>query len=338
MTSRIKTYASGPVKQPGLASPAVFLMICTMIAFVIYDVSKAQVTVSADGKDFVLTTHADTVEEVLLEQDIEVGRHDKVDPPLAAAVNENLEIEWKEARQITLTIDEKEKTLWTTEESVEEILKENGVEVTGHDNVRPGLTKKVGNEAEINVTRLNISAETEEETISYKTKRKKDSSMEAGKEKVKQHGKDGLRKKHYEVTTKNGKETERNLVKEEVVTESRDHIVLEGTKTAEAGKKESDKSGSWKTFSATAYTANCNGCSGVTRTGVNLRENPEARVIAVDPSVIPLGTQVEIKGHGVFTAADTGGAVKGNKIDVFMPDNGRAVEFGRRSVEVRIID
>ncbi|MBM4760991.1 LysM peptidoglycan-binding domain-containing protein [Bacillus sp. B15-48] len=89
---------------------------------------------------------------------------------------------------------------------------------------------------------------------------------------------------------------------------------------------------------ATAYTANCNGCSGITSTGVNLKANPDAKVISVDPSVIPLGSKVHVEGYGYATAADTGGAIKGNKIDVFIPNHNDAIQWGRKQVKVTIIE
>jgi 3D (Asp-Asp-Asp) domain-containing protein/LysM repeat protein len=92
------------------------------------------------------------------------------------------------------------------------------------------------------------------------------------------------------------------------------------------------------TVEATAYTASCEGCSGITSTGINLKENPDAKVISVDPSVIPLGSKVHVEGYGYATAGDTGGAIKGNKIDVFIPDYDDAVQYGRQQVQVKIID
>ncbi|WP_409301092.1 LysM peptidoglycan-binding domain-containing protein [Peribacillus sp. SCS-155] len=91
------------------------------------------------------------------------------------------------------------------------------------------------------------------------------------------------------------------------------------------------------TVSATGYTAYCEGCSGVTATGVDLRANPDAKVIAVDPSVIPLGTKVYVEGYGYATAQDTGGAIKGNKIDLFFADKQDALNWGRRQVTVKIL-
>jgi len=92
------------------------------------------------------------------------------------------------------------------------------------------------------------------------------------------------------------------------------------------------------TVQSTAYTAGCAGCSGITATGVNLKANPNAKVIAVDPSVIPLGSKVYVPGYGTAIAADTGGAIKGNRIDVHVPSNSQAYNWGRKSVTVTIVE
>jgi 3D (Asp-Asp-Asp) domain-containing protein/LysM repeat protein len=92
------------------------------------------------------------------------------------------------------------------------------------------------------------------------------------------------------------------------------------------------------TVEATAYTASCEGCSGITKTGVNLKTNPDAKVIAVDPSVIPLGSKVHVEGYGYATAEDIGGAIKGNRIDVFIPTQNGALAWGRKDVKVTILD
>ena len=92
------------------------------------------------------------------------------------------------------------------------------------------------------------------------------------------------------------------------------------------------------TVKSTAYTAYCSGCSGVTATGINLKKNPNAKVIAVDPKVIPLGTKVYVEGYGEAVAGDTGGAIKGNKIDLHVPNNDAAYSWGVRTVNVTILD
>lgn len=92
------------------------------------------------------------------------------------------------------------------------------------------------------------------------------------------------------------------------------------------------------TVKATAYTAQCGGCSGVTKTGVDLKANPNSKVISVDPSVIPLGSKVYVEGYGVATAADTGGSIKGNRIDVFIASQGEAVKWGAKEITVKILN
>ncbi|OCA89529.1 LysM peptidoglycan-binding domain-containing protein [Pradoshia sp. D12] len=108
--------------------------------------------------------------------------------------------------------------------------------------------------------------------------------------------------------------------------------------TTTTAKSTGQKAGKTLSVSATAYTASCNGCSGVTATGVDLNANPNAKVIAVDPSVIPLGSKVYVEGYGYATAADTGGAIKGNKIDVFIPTQDAALNWGRKQVNIQILN
>uniref|UniRef100_A0AAU8BD82 3D domain-containing protein n=1 Tax=Bacillus phage Adastra TaxID=3143958 RepID=A0AAU8BD82_9CAUD len=99
-------------------------------------------------------------------------------------------------------------------------------------------------------------------------------------------------------------------------------------------KKEELSKGRTLTMVATAYTASCAGCSGITTTGIDLRSNPSMKVIAVDPSVIPLGSRVHVEGYGYAIAGDTGGAIKGNKIDIFVPNRQDALAWGVRTVKV----
>lgn len=92
------------------------------------------------------------------------------------------------------------------------------------------------------------------------------------------------------------------------------------------------------TVTATAYTAYCEGCSGTTAYGIDLRSNPNQKVIAVDPKIIPLGTKVWVEGYGVAIAGDTGGAIKGNKIDVFIPSHNEAMEWGVKKIKIKILE
>lgn len=87
---------------------------------------------------------------------------------------------------------------------------------------------------------------------------------------------------------------------------------------------------------ATAYSWQSAG--NVTYMGYNIKENPNIKLIAVDPSVIPLGSTVWVEGYGVAIAGDTGGAIKGHKIDVVMPDNAHSIQWGRKTVKIVILN
>lgn len=101
----------------------------------------------------------------------------------------------------------------------------------------------------------------------------------------------------------------------------------------------------WTTFEATAYVADCDGCSGITKTGYDVRNTvytPEGlRVIAVDPAVIPLGSTVEIRLADGRTfkakAIDVGGAINNYEIDILVDSYDKAIRFGRQAVELRVL-
>jgi len=89
---------------------------------------------------------------------------------------------------------------------------------------------------------------------------------------------------------------------------------------------------------STAYSsdpADTLGGGTITATGQNLLQNPMA--VAVDPNVIPLGTKLYVEGYGEAYAVDTGGAIKGNIVDVHFPTYAQCVQWGRRTVKVTIL-
>ncbi|KXB66431.1 3D domain protein [Parvimonas sp. KA00067] len=135
-----------------------------------------------------------------------------------------------------------------------------------------------------------------------------------------------------------------NSVSEEV-TVKKDETIVDGKVVSKEQEKtpetvETVKSGELNyskvlTMNATSYTDDPaeNGGYSTTRMGTPLRYG----VVAVDPSVIPLGTKLYVEGYGYAVAEDTGGAIKGNRIDVCYTDKAKAHAFGRRNVKVYIL-
>lgn len=109
-------------------------------------------------------------------------------------------------------------------------------------------------------------------------------------------------------------------------------------KPAPSSDKETKRAISGKEMyvTATAYSPEESGS--ITASGYNIRKNPNMKLIAVDPRVIPLGKKVWVEGYGIAIAGDTGGAIKGHKIDVLMPTRSECLQWGRRTVKIVVLD
>lgn len=134
-----------------------------------------------------------------------------------------------------------------------------------------------------------------------------------------------------EASTNKKEAKEESVTKQEKQEEAKEESVTKS-------EKQENPEGKTMTVTATAYTAACNGCTGITATGIDLNKDRNAKVIAVDPNVIPLGSKVYVEGYGQAIAGDTGGAIKGNKIDIHVPTKSEANKWGVRTVDITIIE
>lgn len=160
--------------------------------------------------------------------------------------------------------------------------------------------------------------EEENEVLPKKTIYEDDPETEAGEEKVIEEGNDGLKTKIIKITFHQGEEYEREIVSVETK-EPKDKKILRGTKIVWKNLETPDGTIKyWKKMRvyATHYDSHCPGCDEVTAIGMRAGKG----VIAVDPKVIPLRSKVYIPGYGQAIAGDTGGAIKGNIIDLGFED------------------
>ena len=374
------------------------ILFVTVISFVLYQGSKAIVVVNANGEQQEVATHAETVEQLLISQDITISEHDKVSPSLDTEITSGMEISWEQAEEIFISVDGNQSSIWTTEKLVKNILEEANIEVAEQDEISIGLDTEVGADNKIDiqkafqltlvdgleerqvwststtvanflkeqgitlgeldrveksledvitpgdkvaVVRVEKVTDVVEESIDFAIEKKNDSSVLKGKEKVVTQGKKGTVERTYEVVKENGKIVMKTLQSEKVISKPTTQVVAVGTKvvTVTASRNNTSAGGTGKEFyvTATAYTPNCNGCSGITATGVNIKSNPNMKLIAVDPNVIPLGSKVWVEGYGYAIAADTGGAIKGNKIDILVSSKSAAKNWGRKKVRIKVL-
>ncbi|AYC30860.1 DUF348 domain-containing protein [Paenisporosarcina cavernae] len=298
------------------------------------------VAVNNDGTEMNVLTTADTVKEVLADANITVSEHDEVSPSLNSKVGENTEISFKKAFEVTLLNGTEKQSVWSTSTTVADFLKQQEITLNEFDRVEQKLEELVIPNDTIQVVRVEKVTDVVEAETNFATETKKDKNILKGQEKVVQAGEKGKIARTIEIIKENGKAVSRSVVSEKVLKEPTKKVVAVGTKvmTASVSRSNAPSTGRTVTVSSTAYTAYCNGCSGVTATGINLRANPDLKVIAVDPSVIPLGSKVWVEGYGYAIAGDTGGAIKGHKIDLFMPTTSQALSYGRKTVTVKILN
>lgn len=324
---------------------------------------STQVLVTIDGQEKAFHTFAATIGEFLNENNLSLSKHDEVSHKADDKIVEGLELKIDKGFQVAVNDGGDEKKFWTTGGTVEQLLKNNNIKLSDSDKLNLDLKAQVTSDEQINIVRVEKDEVKVEEALAFKTEEKEDGSLAKGEKRVVSEGKKGTVVKTYEVIKENGKEVSRKLINEEVKEESESRVVAIGTKVeqtdlvtlASTEKKEAapapapapepkpkpkkeKRSGNVLYMHASAYTASCSGCSGYTATGINLNANPNAKVIAVDPSVIPLGTRVYIEGYGEYVAADTGGSIHGNRIDIHFPSKSAAYAFGRRTVKVTILN
>lgn len=395
-SSPIKKLLFGIKHQQLLVTILFIALLAVVTTFVLYQGTKTPVTIIANGEEMNILTHAETVEELFEEENIDITRHDKLSYSLDAKIKPGMTIEWIKAKPVTIIVDGKEQEIWTTETKVKDILNAANIKVSDHDKVSIALDKDLGDEDKIKinkafqvtlvdgteekqvwststtvanflkkqgitlneldrvenklsdnvkpndritVVRVEKVTDVVEEEIDFPVQTKSDSSLLKGKEKVISEGKKGKVSRTYEITKENGKVVNKVIKDEKIIEQPKAKVVAVGTKVVTAQVSRGTSAGGKEFYViATAYTPYCNGCSGTSASGINLRNNPNLKLIAVDPNLIPLGSKVWVEGYGYAIAGDTGGAIKGNKIDVLVQTKQEASSWGRKKVRIKVLN
>jgi len=125
-----------------------------------------------------------------------------------------------------------------------------------------------------------------------------------------------------------------NIRKERAAAKAR---ALDEQRTIESTPQAPSENGTEIYMNATAYSYQ-DTKGHITTLGYDIRKNPNMKLIAVDPKVVPLGSKVWVEGYGIAIAGDTGGAIHGHRIDILMPSHKAAISFGRRTVKIKILN
>lgn len=328
---RIANFANGP-KAKILMSVLVVLILASVTFMNI----RKTVTVVIDGSEETFVTYKGTVEEVLINKGIEIKPEDKIEPALQDIVSEDEVISIKKAVSVTLTVGDKELKLKTTENTIEEMLTANyetlkteGVEVNRDlDEISPALNTKITPDLKIDIVKVEIKNEVKNEEIAFDVVEETDPDLDISVKEVVREGSPGEKEVTYEVVYKNGVEVSRGIKSSKVISEPVNKVVVQGTRKTVASREEEQSVGykSVVYVEATAYDG-----GGITATGtVPVRNSNGISTVAVDPRVIPLGSLVYVEGYGQAIAADTGGAIRGNIVDVYLNSKEEAINWGRK--------
>ena len=328
--------AVGLMKRHRIASTVICGLVTLSMLMSVITVSIHKVTVLDNGEQIANYYSIFTDEESILERnDLLLGEGDEV-----ALTEEGGEVTLSIARAFPIYVyaDGKKEVVLLAKGTVADALAKAGITCGAEDLVDQPLDQALESGMEIRVDRVRTETVEVTEEIEYDTKNIRTDELYVGNSREIQKGKNGEKKMTYEVTYVNGEEAERKLISEEVIEEPVERIVEIGSKIKSSFKTTSSTPKNYvkrMAMECTAYSA-----GGSTATGIPAQWG----VIAVDPRVIPLGTRVYVESadgkyiYGEAIAADTGGAIKGNIIDICVNSRAEAYRFGRRTVNVYILE
>lgn len=338
------------------------ILIFLILFYIVLNFNKP-VTIVVDGIEITTRTNGNTVEDVLHENDIVVEDGGSIFPSKYSKISRGEKIILESPVPVIMYLGKMDPyEVMTTSHNVGDFLSEQGVEVGDSDIIIPSVDTKVVPGMEIKIKYVDIKVESEQHVIGYKTEIRHTSDMYEGEEKLLREGKSGLRVVKREKRYENGFEVDNKVIYDNIEVQPIDKILEVGTKKREVvnvqensletvnqaynhGSKFNflgqDYSVAYtKSVESTAfYNSGSNG-NHTTATGNPTVYNPSGwSTIAVDPRVIPLHTKVYVEGYGFGIAHDTGGAIKGNIIDVFMPSREAAYRWGRKKgVKIYILE
>jgi uncharacterized protein YabE (DUF348 family) len=299
------------------------------------------VTVVDGAPPYTIYTTADTIGEALLREQVTLYLGDRVQPELGSRVQAGLRVVIQRSKPVLIHVDRRTVRTRTRGETVGDTLVELGLVVTGSDRVSPPLAQRIGDNTQISIVRVLETVEVEREAIPFTAVLAPDDQLEIDLQRLDQQGEEGEYRRRYKVVLEDGVEVSRVLTDDWVAAQPITQEVAYGRKIVSRPLETPEGVVSYwrKTrMLATSYSAATAGVTpdapwyGRTRLGWPMRKG----IVAVDPTVIPLGSRVYVPGYGVGDAADTGSAIRSRRIDLGYDDDNLVLWY--RWVDVYWLD
>lgn len=302
---------------------------------------QVSVTLVRDGVEQTHVTSAANVGAFLSEMGIATSVSDNLTPPADTPLTSGMRIEYRAAVPVDLYDGVDHRALMSAAPDVATLLANAGVTLGSHDDVQPQASEPIASGMVIRVTHQSVWTTLRHQTLKPKVVQRYDPRLPAGTTKTVSAGRSGEREVTVMFVQRGNEPLAAQTIGSRIVRKPKPRVIVHGIGEYAGFVKLAIK-GFDATIGlarnalhmiATAYTAECAGCSGYTASGVHAGHG----IVAVDPRVIPLGTRLFIPGYGSAVAGDTGGAIVGQRIDLGFNSLGDALRFGRRLITVYLL-
>lgn len=321
-----RNYLNGRVKA---AMAVMLISAAVLVSGFVWANSKIVIVV--DGKKINASALAPDPKDVLSAAGVYLGPRDEFRVVSNEAVKGSV-IEVYRAIPMTVASGSKVEFVLSGKPTIGEVAESLGYSSRSYKTVLDASTRPTPN-MQIRLLTLSDKIVEKELPIPFPIIHQPDPMMEKGMEAVVETGVPGKKIAMVKQMLEEGREAGYDILSEKVLHEPKPEVLRVGTREANDPNRGTVRFKKLLVMEASAYTPFDDGQSGITASGIPARRG----IVAVDPRVIPLGTRVYVMGYGPALAADTGGAIKGAKIDLCIEDYNEAIRFGRRNVEVYIL-
>lgn len=307
----------------------IVLFMFSAVSITAYQSMSKVITLVDDKQVTHYQTDTENVQELLTELNIALGDKDSVEPALDTEITDNMKItieRWKPT--VHLNVNGDVKAHLTSTQTVGEFIDSLGLTLNEGDVVEPSYDQAIVDNMKVTVKTRVVRTVEEDRPMSYAKKVVETTDLAYGETKVSQQGKNGVKTVTVEKEYLGDELINENVLDVVVKEQPIDEIVLKGVQNSvkDAFTGENYEYTKVYEMEATAYTISDDGWYNKTASGMTTFVG----MVAVDPKVIPLGTKIYVEGYGIAIAGDTGGAIKGNIVDLFFNSARECREFGRQ--------
>lgn len=316
---------------------AVAILVTAGFTVALTGVAGARVAVVADGRARYLMPWGRSVGDLLSRTGITLEPGDAVSPGVTEPVKPGMVVVVERAVPVTVLADGRRIEVRSAGMYVKDAVAQAGMIASAQDLLYPSPEAELEPGMTIAVARVKEEVVTRRVQVPFQVQKREDGNLELGTSKVIQQGKPGLKEVVLKLVRLDGKLLKTLVVGERMLQQPVAQVVALGTCGVISRGGQTIRFKKAMDVVATAYTPGpeSTGASADGYTATGLRAG--YGVIAVDPRVIKLGSRVYVEGYGFAVAGDTGGAIKGARIDVCFESKSEALRWGRRKVRVYLL-